>query len=286
MTDKEGKKRINFFDVSVLLVLVFLLIWFAYNQVTRFISPNIYPGTAIYTLVEDIDNAMRQGFIVNAHVRGIWTMNNSAFNREGVVAKTIPGRIYLILDDGEVITVGGTAAYMEEVAAESIEIYSASESVIKVKTHLLEAENISTLLKEINYLASTLAGKYGVKSYKVEGTIIVGIPGIKPNPRIYQQIISKFEEEPLMGEYYFVMGEDILTAYVKDWREKEILFFNNVIDQLNLSCNEVLTNRLIMYIGTSKQVNPKQGYIDVLKGIEKTKGKIFKDQITIVPSFP
>ncbi len=277
--------KLNLVDLTIISVLLLIVLWFIFGQVSYLVSPHNYPGTAIYTTVDEINDIMSQGFMVILHVKGKWTGNGSFFDGEGVVAKTAPGSIYLIYRN-QTITVGGPASYLEDVAAENLEVKGASKSVIKVRTHLLENNTIDGLVNTLSFISREIAGKYGVSTYKITGVLILTVPNLKPNPYIYQSLVSEFEEAPLTGEVYFVFSEGLISAYFKDWRENEIYFLQRSLDKLNISYKEVLTNRLLIYIGTEKAMSPVRGYKVIHENLKNVRGKVFTDQIKIVPSLP
>ncbi len=282
---KKRKRKINWVDLLILLFLILILGWFVYNQFAKVVSPHTYPGTSIYTVIEDVKTAESEGFIVIAKVTGKWTVNSSEFKGGGVIAKTAPGRLYIIYGD-RLLTVGGPSSYLEDVAADLIEIRGASSSVVKFKTRLISSKSISEVVSLLENVTSTLAGSYGLACYKFSGAIILRFEELKVNPYIYQMLIAKFDNAPLMGEVYFVMGEDYITAYVKNWRADELIFLERALDELKLEYSLVLTNRLNVYMGTIKPLSTVGGYRDLLANSGAIRNLILTDQIKIAPTFP
>ncbi len=129
---KEGRiLGVNFVDLLVLTVLLFLA--FSFGK-TLLGSELVFDGDEVYKAVKAYSRLDSKGFIVEAGIEGryIGDPTRKLRSMRGVVVAARGGTLYIKNTYGEVYTVGGSMSYLEDVAAERIELLPMAESTLSM----------------------------------------------------------------------------------------------------------------------------------------------------------
>ncbi len=114
----EGKIfGVNFVDLFVLLFVGYIAFSFASQVLSKDL---VFGGEEMYNAIQSYQRLASKGFLVEADVKGKWIADNSEFLKRGVLLSTRGGSFVLKTRDGELVTIGGSMAYLEDIAASQI----------------------------------------------------------------------------------------------------------------------------------------------------------------------
>ncbi|GEM_PF-1206068 len=153
---EEGRiLGVNFVDLVVLAVILFLA--FSFGK-TLLGSELVFDGDEVYKAVKAYSRLDSKGFIVEARIEGryIGDPTRKLRSMRGVVVSARGGTLYLRNIHGEVYTVGGSMSYLEDVAAERIELLPVAESTLgmySARTHFRSTGEMLDALEELRQAA-------------------------------------------------------------------------------------------------------------------------------------
>ncbi len=281
---KQGKiAGINFFDLLLAIVVTGSLLYFYSNY--KITSSTTFSGYDISKACLKYTWLANAGFIVRAEVEGKWTINNSKVVVEGIVAKAEQDRLYIVLD-GALISVGGSTAYIENIAASSIKFIPLSSSVIRVTMYPASHGSLKEMYSQIYNISSIIAGKYGVSTIKFVGLIILDTPKLESSPKNTLAVWSMIEEKIPMGDFYVSVGDGYVSISVKPpgWSIDSLNVLDEIMDELEIEVQGVLSGELKLYIGTIKGLSAPGAAREVQRNAIQLSKVVDKDHLTIQPT--
>jgi len=125
---REGKVLgINFIDLMILLVVGFIM----FNFTSQMLSKDLtFGGEETYNAIQAFRKLDSKGFLLEADVNGNWIADESEFNTRGLLLSVSGGAFAMKLDDGKVVRLGGSMAYLEDIAISEMTIKPLDNYVI------------------------------------------------------------------------------------------------------------------------------------------------------------
>lgn len=246
---------INALDLLVLVCLVLLAVlllsrFFTSKQETRRFS-----GLNIQNAVLECDRLTNSGFVVNAKIEGRWTLNGTDFEGEALIYWASQTRLFGWVD-GRRLTIGGTNAYLEDIAARSIEISTTSPSVIHVVlTKTVEAKSAADIVEYLGDIAKNVSGEFGVETLRIQArSLVFDMPGFKSNAVAYSMLGKEFHER-IPYKIYGVHVYDDFISLVFDpvaysIRDVDLLEVGDIFKESGLNHTQLFANQVELYVGT------------------------------------
>jgi hypothetical protein len=228
---------VNVVDFFVLLLVVFLLFSFA----SKLLKPDfVYSGEEMYSAIQDYKKLDSKGFLVEAEIEGKWIVDEQEFRGRGVIAETRSGSFALRWKNGGVIWIGGSMAYLEDIAASRITFIPSDAYVAAFP---IEAREFGSYADFIAYLEEKKA-KLGADSLRVGGSsaLPADIAFINPSSSA-QEILNQF------GKLYKIKYHGILQT-----REEETIIRVRLADleelrKISIASSKVVVSEAYLYAG-------------------------------------
>ena len=145
-TDKGKFLGVNIIDVFVIFVLLFLVFSFA----TKLLGEDLtYSGDEMYNAIQGYQKLDSKGFLVEAVVEGEWIVDEQEFHGRGLITNIRSGAFALKKDDGSTVWIGGSMAYLEDIAANKITFTLDDNYVITLP---VESREFPSYEEFLNYL--------------------------------------------------------------------------------------------------------------------------------------
>jgi len=111
---REGKVLgINFIDLMILFVVGFIV----FNFTSQMLSKDLtFGGEETYNAIQAFRKLDSKGFLLEADVNGKWIADESEFNSKGLLLSVSGGAFAMKLEDGKGVRLGGSMAYLEDIA--------------------------------------------------------------------------------------------------------------------------------------------------------------------------
>ena len=284
------KKRVLGLNPVDLLALALVLALSAYI-LSGYLFPQeirmTYSGLDIERAVMDFKRLAALGFVVRARVSGRWIGNGSQFNGDLLISAVSSSSLYGWLGETP-LTIGGSNAYLEDVAADSIEFYTASPSVIFVPLRgALEEDSILGLSERMQGLAEEVAGGYGVAALKIRfSNLAVVVPGLRSNAVDFIEINSRVRERIPYPCTVYVYDNYLLVrtpSAMEALRPEDLSELDAILAELGIEYDRVLADGVILYIGTEQSLSRPGSYGEILNNARKLGELVDTQRLYLVP---
>lgn len=143
----EGKIfGVNFVDLFVLLFVGYIVFSFAGQILSKDL---VFGGEEMYNAIQSYQRLSSKGFLIEADVKGKWIADNSEFSEKGILLSTRGGSFVLKTRDGKLVTIGGSMAYLEDIAASEIVLEPLDNHVLIMFSEPMEFPSYSELLAHL-----------------------------------------------------------------------------------------------------------------------------------------
>jgi hypothetical protein len=228
---------VNAVDLFVGIVVVFL----AFSLITKLLSPAlVYSGEEMYSAIQDYRKLDTKGFLIEAEVRGKWIVDEKEYRGRGLIADTKSGSFALRTPDGGYIWIGGSMAYLEDVAAEEI-VFLPSDNYVLALT--LEPREFSSYEE----LLAFLEGKK--KEFKADNLRLGGATVL---PADIAFIAPKTGAQEILNQFdmlYKVRYFSVIQAWEKETRVRLRLADLEELKKVDIPASGVVMSRTVIYLG-------------------------------------
>lgn len=235
-----GKGRVlgvNVIDLFVVLVAAFLIFSFA----TKLLGEDlVYSGDEMYNAIQGYQKLDSKGFLVEADVEGKWIVDEKEFHGEGLITETRSGSFALKNADGNTLWIGGSMAYLEDIAATKITFTPDSNYVVTLQ---VEAREFQSYQDFLNYLDG-IRIELGADNLRIGGvtSLPADIAFIRPS-KSSQEIFNEFEDTRKI-KYYSILqsgiDEAIFRLRLADLEE---------LKKINVKADKVVISKAYIYAG-------------------------------------
>jgi hypothetical protein len=236
-TDKGKFLGVNIIDAFVIFVLLFLVFSFA----TKLLGEDlVYSGDEMYNAIQGYQKLDSKGFLVEAVVEGKWIVDEQEFYGRGVIIETRSGSFALKKEDGNTVWIGGSMAYLEDIAASKITFTLDDNYVITLPFESREFPSYDEFLK---YLEDRKA-ELGADNLRIGGvtSLPADIAFIRPS-KSAQEIFNEFDDTRRI-KYYSIMesGKDeaIFRLRLADLED---------LKGINVKAEKVVMSKAYVYAG-------------------------------------
>ncbi len=155
---KKGKIfGVNVVDLAVL----FLVLYLAFSFGSKIISPKLtFGGEQMYSAITTHQKLDTKGFLVEAEVRGRWVKDDTEFRRTGLLVSSKGGALRLKMDNGDLVSVGGSMAYVEDVAAEEILFKPLDRYIVSFSLEPLSFDDYPSFVSYLEELKRELSSEH------------------------------------------------------------------------------------------------------------------------------
>lgn len=228
---------VNAVDFFVLIVVSFL----AFTVISKFLAPPfVYSGEEMYSAIQDYSKLNSKGFLVEARVKGKWIVDETEFDGVGIIADTRSGSFALRTEDGRYIWIGGSMAYLEDIAADRI-VFLSSDSYVVTLT--LEPREFSGF-KELVAFLEDRKREMKAKSLRLGGASVLPADISFIAPRIKaQEILNQLDS------LYKVKYFSVIQAGESETRIRLRLADLEELKKLDIPASKVVMSRSYAYVG-------------------------------------
>ncbi len=146
---KEGKVLgINFIDLMILLVVGFIMFSFASQILTKDLT---FGGEEMYNAIQAFQKLDSKGFLLEADVTGKWIADEGEFHSKGLLLSTSGGSFVMKLEDGKLIRLGGSMAYLEDIAVSEMTLKPLDNYVVLIHS---DPKGFASYQEFLGYLES------------------------------------------------------------------------------------------------------------------------------------
>jgi hypothetical protein len=231
---------VNAVDLFVIVVVAFL----AFSLASKLLSPSlVYSGEEMYSAIQDYRMLDSKGFLLEARVKGKWIVDEREFDGTGIIADTRSGSFALRTEDGRYIWIGGSMAYLEDIAAEKIVFIPGDSYVVTLTLEPREFNSFKELLvflenkkKELRAETLRLGG-----STVLPADISFIAPGIGA-----QEILNQFDG------LYKVKYFSVIQAGKAETRVRLRLADLEELKRVSIPSSKVVISRTYIYAGYQK----------------------------------
>ncbi len=286
---KTGKiLGINSFDLFLIIIILAFAGYYAYeNLLPPPQEVNAYSGLNINNAALEFSRLSGMGYVVSAHIDGVWTTNKTGFHDDVLITWSYETRLFGWYK-GKRITIGGPNAYVEDIAATKITFKTESPSIIRAYTYPMERKTITEIADELDSIGRKIAGDYGVKVIKVKSSLILDIPELKPNAYLYNRLKWRIYDEIPWGYPYIYLGDSFITIRF-DYTQKIALTtddfrkIDSILRDLNVTYEKAVLDSAYIYIGTEKPLTGVSVYSKLLDNARPLSGIIDVTRLTYIP---
>jgi hypothetical protein len=252
--------RIGFLDgVIILLVLLSLFSYFSQYGGYEQKETLEYSGSQIFKAIKDFENYTSKGFLYDVEIHGRLNMDDSSFEKTGLVVETGKGHFTFKEYTGQIYTVGGVMSYKEDLAAEKILMHIETKSTVFYRAVPVDVENFGELHAHITDVSSFMAFK-GIHDIAITGEFVVDSP------------LDGAELEEIIYCNSAFIEEEKLTIDQLSIRELELL------DEL-LQPERIYTGDFWVIIRTDNEIEELEKY--AIKREDDANPFIYEDSIHI-----
>lgn len=117
------RKRGRIFGINLIdAFIIFIVIFGIGSYISKPSDENVYRGNQMYSAIQDHQRLDSRGFLVEGVIEGIYLWDRTPFKETGIILPSSAGRLRLRNANGDVFVIGGEQAYIEDVAASSINL--------------------------------------------------------------------------------------------------------------------------------------------------------------------
>jgi len=153
---KEKISKLTLIDWLIILVILGGLIAYVYKPTSEL----SYKGNQMFNAIKTHQKLDTNGFLVEARIKGTLLIDKSNFDAQGILLQTTGGRFRFRLNNGRVLTIGGELAYVEDVAANEIEMKPFDNFLITFYASPQEFSSYSELLNFLSAQKSSLKAEH------------------------------------------------------------------------------------------------------------------------------
>jgi len=290
LLDREKGKvlGVNAFDLFIILLILFL----SFSLISKVIRPEEhvkeYSGLNIQNAVLEFTKLNNLGFVVYGEIDGKWTINGSQFKGIILLVDALETRLIGRLN-GRPVTIGGPNAYLEDLAAKKIVFRTETPSLIRVNIKKpIIAGDLQELVENLRNISRNVAGKYGVKTLKVQTyTLVFDIPGFRATAMRYLEIRSRLSEYiPYPVQKIYVVDDYIsFSLYPTSLalRDIDLLKLDQILNELGLNYSRVMADQIDLYIGTQESLVGVGVYGKILANARPLSDLIDTTKLTFIP---
>ena len=290
LLDREKGKvlGVNAFDLFIILLILFL----SFSLISKVIRPEEhvkeYSGLNIQNAVLEFTKLNNLGFVVYGEIDGKWTINGSQFKGIILLVDALETRLIGRLN-GRPVTIGGPNAYLEDLAAKKIVFRTETPSLIRVNIKKpIIAGDLQELVENLRNISRNVAGKYGVKTLKVQTyTLVFDIPGFRATAMRYLEIRNRLSEYiPYPVQKIYVVDDYIsFSLYPTSLalRDIDLLKLDQILNELGLNYSRVMADQIDLYIGTQESLVGVGVYGKILANARPLSDLIDTTKLTFIP---
>ncbi|MFQ5815442.1 MAG: TrmB family transcriptional regulator sugar-binding domain-containing protein [Candidatus Hydrothermarchaeaceae archaeon] len=149
---REGKVLgVNFVDLMVLIIVGFIVFSFAGQILSKDLT---FGGEEMYNAIQTFQKLDSKGFLLEADVSGNWVADDSEFHSKGLLLSTSGGAFVMKLEEGKMIRLGGSMAYLEDIAVSKVTLLPLDNHVVLLHS---DPRDFSSFQEFLGYLESRKA---------------------------------------------------------------------------------------------------------------------------------
>lgn len=228
---------VNAVDLFVAIVVAFIV----FSLVSKLLSPPlVYSGEEMYSAIQDYRKLDTKGFLIEAQVEGKWIVDEEDFNGRGLIADTKSGSFALRTEDGRYIWIGGSMAYLEDIAADRI-VFLPSDNYVLTLT--LEPREFGSFKELVAFLESKKK-EFRADTLRLGGATVLpaDIAFITPAEGA-QEILNQFDR------LYKVRYFSVIQAGEKETRVRMRLADLEELKKVEIPSSRVVISRTVIYVG-------------------------------------
>lgn len=235
-TGKGKVLGVNVIDFFVIVIAAFLLFSFA----TKLLGEDfVYSGDEMYNAIQGYQKLDAKGFLVEAEIEGKWIVDEQEFKAKGVIVETRSGS-FALKGEGGVVWIGGSMAYLEDIAATRI-VFSLDDAyVMAVPIESMEFQSYEGFLAFLEERKKEL----GAGSLRVGGSSALPADIAFVNPaKGAQEIVNQFDKLYRI-KYYSILQigekETIIRLRLAELEE---------LKRVNVGSSKVVVSKSYLYAG-------------------------------------
>lgn len=269
--DRESGRvlGINAFDLFLLIIISILGGYYAYeNLVPPPQEVSSFSGLNIRNAALEFSRLSGLGYLVYAKIDGTWTVNATEFHDDVLITWAYETRLMGWYRGGR-ITIGGPNAYVEDIAATKITFKTATPSVIRIYINQINGSNLSEISEKLEDICRDIAGGYGVRNVLIRSSLVLSVPGFKPNAFIYNVLRNAIYSRIPWGYPYFSLGDSYIVM-IFDYTQRNFLTtedlrkIDSILRELNITYDSAILNEGYVFIGTERPLTGVSVYAELL----------------------
>lgn len=276
---------LNAFDLFLLLIILSLGGYYAYeNLVPPPQEVSAFSGLNIRNAALEFSRLSGLGYLVYARIDGTWTSNATEFHDDVLITWAYETRLIGWYNNTR-ITIGGPNAYVEDIAATTITFKTATPSVIRIYVYQINGSSLSEIAEKLEEICREIAGNYGMKTVLLRSSMVLSVPGMKPNAFVYNTLRNAIYNRIPWGYPYFSLGDSYITM-IFDYTQRNFLTTSDlrkidaILKEINISYDGAILNEGYVFIGTEKPLTGVSVYAELLSNARKYSSIIDLSKLT------
>lgn len=274
--DKQSGKilGINAFDLFLLLIILLLGGYYAYeNLVPPPQEVGAFSGLNIRNAALEFSRLSGLGYLVYARIDGTWTINATEFHDDVLITWAYETKL-IGWYKGSRVTIGGPNAYVEDIAATRIAFRAATPSVIRIYISQINGSSLSDISDKLEIICNDIAERYGVGNVLIRSSLVLNVPGLKPNAFVYNMLRNKIYNRIPWGYPYFTLGDSYITM-IFDYTQRNFLttedlrVIDSILRELNITYKGAILNEGYVFIGTENPLTGVSVYAELLSNARR-----------------
>ncbi|MEM0017992.1 MAG: hypothetical protein QXO55_02375 [Candidatus Korarchaeum sp.] len=265
---------INAFDLFLLMLILSLGGYYVYeNLIPPPQEVSAFSGLNIRNAALEFSRLSGLGYLVYARVDGTWTVNATEFHDQVLITWAYETKL-IGWYKGSRVTIGGPNAYVEDIAATKITFKTATPSVIRIYLYQINGSSLSEISDKLESICSDIAGNYGIGNVLIRSSLVLSVPGMKPNAFIYNTLRNAIYNRIPWGYPYFSLGDSYITM-IFDYTQRNFLTtddlrkIDSILRELNVTYERVILNEGYVFIGTERPLTGVSVYAELLSNARR-----------------
>ncbi|MEM0192493.1 MAG: hypothetical protein QXJ48_05080 [Candidatus Korarchaeum sp.] len=265
---------INAFDLFLLMLILSLGGYYVYeNLIPPPQEVSAFSGLNIRNAALEFSRLSGLGYLVYARVDGTWTINATEFHDQVLITWAYETKL-IGWYKGSRVTIGGPNAYVEDIAATKITFKTATPSVIRIYLYQINGSSLSEISDKLESICSDIAGNYGIGNVLIRSSLVLSVPGMKPNAFIYNTLRNAIYNRIPWGYPYFSLGDSYITM-IFDYTQRNFLTtddlrkIDSILRELNVTYERVILNEGYVFIGTERPLTGVSVYAELLSNARR-----------------
>ncbi|MBN1786267.1 MAG: hypothetical protein JW825_04700 [Candidatus Methanofastidiosa archaeon] len=218
-----------------------------------------FTGSQIYKATNSMNYLDSKGFLYETWVRGYWWSDYLAFEETGYVIDAGQGSFTMLLQNGEVVEIGGRMSYKEQIGASEIRLIIKTKSTVNYRMYSNAYEGLEGFISGVDDAASFL------EKFQIDDIAITGSISFDQDVEASMVLDETINDELRKG-MYFVKSIDVTSqenGFKIEFEQaslSEMEMLDDILMEHGIDIGEIFSSDLNVFIRTATEIGELDKY--------------------------